>query len=300
MKKLWIFLFLSSFQVLAQEDLLDLLEEKPQTEYAYATFKGTRIINLQSNELPAEGVLQFMIMHRFGAINDDFLYNFFGLDIAQIRFSLDYSFKDWLNIGIGRSSFSKTYDGFAKVRLLRQSKGAKNMPFGIVYYTTINYSTLKWNDNLPHNESERFSYTHEVILARKFNKNLSLQLVPSVVHFNLVEDTETPNDIFVLGFGGRYKVSSRVAITAEYGLQLNDNFYYDSDGIKTNYNDALSIGVDIETGGHVFQLHATNSRGLADPQWMTRTPGSWGTGDIFLGFNISRVFTLKKPKLPEE
>ena len=101
-----------------------------------------------------------MIMHRFGAINDDFLYNFFGLDIAQIRFSLDYSFKDWLNIGIGRSSFSKTYDGFAKVRLLRQSKGAKNMPFGIVYYTTINYSTLKWNDNLPHNESDRFSYTH--------------------------------------------------------------------------------------------------------------------------------------------
>jgi hypothetical protein len=239
-------------------------------------------------------------MHRFGALNDEFLYNFFGLDIAQIRFSLDYSFKDWLNVGIGRSSFSKTYDGFAKVRLLRQSKGAKNMPFGIVYYTTINYSTLKWNDDLPHNESDRFSYTHEVILARKFNKNLSLQLVPSFVHFNLVEDRETPNDSFVLGIGGRYKVSNRVAITAEYGLQLNDNFYYDSDGAKTGYNDALSIGVDIETGGHVFQLHATNSRGLADPQWMARTPGSWGNGDIYLGFNISRVFTLKKPKLPEE
>jgi hypothetical protein len=300
MKYVCIALLLFSFELSAQDDLLDLLEEEPQIEYAFATFKGTRIINLQSNELPAEGVMQFMIMHRFGALNDDFVYNFFGLEQAQTRFSLDYSFKDWLNVGVGRSSFSKTYDGFAKVRLLRQSKGAKKVPFGIVYYTTVNYSTLRWNDDLPHNESERLSYTHEVILARKFSKNLSLQLVPSFVHFNLVEDRETPNDIFVLGIGGRYKVSNRVAITAEYGLQLNDNFYYNSEGNKTSYNNALSIGVDIETGGHVFQLHATNSRGLADPQWMARTPGSWGTGDVFLGFNISRVFTLKKPKLPEE
>ena len=300
MKQLWILVVFLSFSAFAQDDLLDLIDEEPQTEYAFATFKGTRIINLQSNELPAEGVMQFMIMHRFGALNDEFLYNFLGLDIAQIRFSLDYSFKDWLNFGIGRSSFSKTYDGFAKMRLLRQSKGVKNSLVGIVYYTTLNYSTLKWNDDLPHRDSDRLSYTHEFIVSRKFNKNLSLQLVPSFVHFNLVPDSETPNDVFVLGLGGRYKVSNRVAITAEYGLQLNDNFYYNAEGVKISYNDAFSIGVDIETGGHVFQLHATNSRGLADPQWMARTPGSWGNGDIFLGFNISRVFTLKKPKLPEE
>jgi hypothetical protein len=299
--KFFTYLFLLlGFTLSAQDDLLDLIDEGPQTEYAYATFKGTRIINLQSNELPAKGVMQFMIMHRFGAINDEFLYNFFGLDVAQIRLSLDYSFTDWLNVGIGRSSFSKTYDGFAKIRLLRQSKGAKNMPFGLVWYFTINYTTLKWDDNLPHNESDRLSYTHELIMVRKFSKNFSLELVPSLVHFNLVEDQKTPNDIFVLGIGGRYKITNRVAFTAEYGLQLTDNFYYDTDGNKTNYENALSIGVDIETGGHVFQIHATNSRGLADPQWMARTPGSWGNGDIFLGFNISRVFTVKKPKLPEE
>ncbi|MCT4623468.1 MAG: DUF5777 family beta-barrel protein [Schleiferiaceae bacterium] len=299
--KFFTYLFLLlGFTLSAQDDLLDLIDEGPQTEYAYATFKGTRIINLQSNELPAKGVMQFMIMHRFGAINDEFLYNFFGLDVAQIRLSLDYSFTDWLNVGIGRSSFSKTYDGFAKIRLLRQSKGAKNMPFGLVWYSTINYTTLKWDDNLPHNESDRLSYTHELIMVRKFSKNFSLELVPSLVHFNLVEDQKTPNDIFVLGIGGRYKITNRVALTAEYGLQLTDNFYYDTDGNKTNYENALSIGVDIETGGHVFQIHATNSRGLADPQWMARTPGSWGNGDIFLGFNISRVFTVKKPKLPEE
>ena len=299
MKNLWILVVLLSYSAAAQDDLLDLIEEEPQTEYAYATFKGTRIINLQSNELPAEGVMQFMIMHRFGALNDDFVYNFFGLEQAQTRFSFDYSIKDWINVGVGRSSFSKTYDGFVKVRLLRQSKGAKTVPFGIVYYGTMNYSTLRWEDGLPHNESDRISYTNELILVRKFNKNLSLQLVPTLVHFNLVEDKETPNDIVVLGVGARYKVSNRVALTAEYGWQLNDNFYYNSEGEKTAYNNALSVGVDIETGGHVFQIHATNTRGLADPQWMARTPGSWADGDVFLGFNISRVFTLKKPKMPE-
>ena len=132
MKYLSILFVVFTFSAFSQDDLLDLIEEEPQTEYAYATFKGTRIINLQSNELPAEGVMQFMIMHRFGALNDDFLYNFFGLEQAQTRFSLDYSFTDWLNIGIGRSSFSKTYDGFAKIRILRQSKDDKNLSFGMV------------------------------------------------------------------------------------------------------------------------------------------------------------------------
>ena len=300
MKNAWFLLVLLCFNAFAQDDLLDLLgEEEPQIEYAFATFKGTRVINFQTNELPAKGVMQFMIMHRFGAFNNDFFYNFLGLDNAQIRFSLDYSFTDWLNVGIGRSSFSKTYDGFLKLRMLRQSKGAKLMPLGLVFYSSLNYTTLKYDDNLPHNTSDRLSYSYQLILSRKFSKAFSMELVPSMVHFNLVEDRETPNDIFILGIGGRLKITKALALTAEYGLQLNDNFYY-VDGQKTNWENALSIGVDIETGGHVFQIHATNSRGLADPQWMARTPGSWGNGEIYLGFNISRVFTIKKPKLPEE
>jgi len=301
MKSVWFLFVLLSFNALAQDDLLDLLdEEETSTEYTIATFKGTRIINLQSNELPGKGVMQFMIMHRFGAFNDDFFYNFLGLDNAQIRFSLDYSFTDWLNVGIGRSSFSKTYDGFAKWRILRQSKGAIKMPLSMVFYTSINYNTLKYDDELPYSGSDRLSYSYQLILARKFSKSFSMELVPSMVHFNLVADKETPNDVFLLGIDGRLKITKSIALTAEYGLQLNDNFYYNADGEKTNWENALSIGVDIETGGHVFQLHATNSRGLADPQWMARTPGSWGNGDIYLGFNISRVFTIKKPKNPEE
>lgn len=283
----------------AQDDLLNLLEDEPTTEYATATFKGTRVVNFQSSEIPAKGVMQFMIMHRFGSMNDDYLYNFFGLDNAQIRLGFDYSFTDWLNVGIGRSSATKTYDGFVKAKILRQSKGAVNMPISLLYYGSMNYNSQRWNDNLPHDESERLSYVNQLIIARKFNESISFQLSPTMVHFNYVETSDQPNDLYSLGMAGRVKVTNRIAITAEYNLGLTDNFYY-VEGVKTPYEDALSLGVDIETGGHVFQFHITNSRGLADPQWMGRTPGSWGNGDIFLGFNISRVFTLKKPKTVEE
>ncbi|MDX5326105.1 MAG: DUF5777 family beta-barrel protein [Bacteroidota bacterium] len=297
---LGLFLFCASLPSFAQEedDLFDILDEEQPTTYASATFKGTRIINLQSNELPAQGVLQFMISHRFGPVNDDFLYNFFGLDVAQIRLGLDYSPLPWLNVGIGRSSATKTYDGFAKIRILRQSQGGRNFPLSVVWYSSMNYTTLKWTDDLPHNESDRLSYVHQLILARKFNESISFELVPSYTHFNLVETNEQPNDIFSLGFGGRVKITNRVALTAEYMLQMPPNTYLDN-GQLVEYNNALSVGVDIETGGHVFQLHVTNSRSLADPFWMNRTPGSWGNGDIYFGFNISRVFTLVKPKMPE-
>lgn len=294
-------LFLVSYWSYAQDDLLNLLDEtsEEKTTYTTATFKGTRITNFQSNEIPGKGVMQFMISHRFGAINDDYLYNFFGMDNAQIRLSFDYSFNHWLNIGVGRSSATKTYDGWVKGKILRQSKGAKNVPLSVVWYSSINYSTLKVDEEVSLTASDRISYAHQLILARKFSKSFSFEFIPSMVHFNLVENEETPNDIFLLGMGGRYKISNRVALTAEYGLQLNDNFYYDADGNKQNYENSLSIGIDIETGGHVFQLHVTNSRGLADPQWMARTPGSWANGDIYFGFNISRVFTIKKPEMPE-
>ena len=302
-KHLLLAVLLASFglQTFAQDDLLDDLnnDQNEPVEYISATYKGSKIINMQTNEMPAAGDLQFIILHRFGAFNDDFWYNFMGLDNANIRFSLDYSITDWLNVGIGRSSATKTWDGSAKIKLLRQSKGGKTMPLSMVLHSTANYTTARWNDGLPHNESDRFSFAHQLVMARKFNEWLSLQVTPMLAHYNLVETKDQPNDVFAIGFGGRIKVTQRIALTGEYTLQLNDNFYFDGD-VKTPYENSASIGVDIETGGHVFQLHVTNSIGMADPQWIGRTTGSWGNGDIHLGFNISRVFTLVKPKVPEE
>lgn len=294
----------SALATSAQDDLLDLLDNQPEektTSYTTATFKGTRIVNMQSCEIPAPGVMQFMFMHRFGAFSEDFLYNFFGLDQAVVRISFDYSFTHWLNIGIGRSSDSKTWDGFLKLKLLRQSTGALNMPISLVLYSTANVNAMRWQDNLPHHFSDRLSYSHQLIVARKFSENFSLQVVPTLVHFNFVATREQPNTIFALGFGGRYKLTQRVAITAEYMNQLPKNTYLDFEtGQLIPYKNSLAIGFDIETGGHVFQFHLANSRAMADPLWIARTPGSWGNGDIYFGFNISRVFTLVKPKVAEE
>ena len=310
-KKLPIALLIIGFWLpaLAQDDLLDIIDEDPKTDqeaipeiiYTTATFKGTRIVNMQSPEIPGKGVMQFMFMHRFGAINDDFFYNFFGLDVASVRLSLDYSITDWLNVGFGRSSVTKTWDGFLKLKLLRQSTGGRNMPISAVLYSTVNYSMLRFDDDLPHKDSDRLSYSYQLILARKFGERFSFELVPTLVHYNLVQTKAQPNDVFALGFGGRIKLTKRIALTGEYMLQMPKNTYYDDvTQAEVAYNDALSIGVDIETGGHVFQLHLTNSRGLVDSQWIGRTPGSWNNGDIYLGFNISRVFTIVRPKTPKE
>jgi hypothetical protein len=300
-------LVFSTSTLLAQDELLTLIDEEETTEdaainYTTATFKGTRIVNMQSSEIPSAGVMQFIFMHRFGALNDDFVYNFFGLDVASVRLSLDYSPTDWLNVGFGRSSVTKTWDGFLKLKVLRQQTGARTMPITAVIYSSMNYTTLRPGDGLSYTETDKLSYVHQLIVARKFNERLSLELVPTLVHYNLVPTNMHPNDVFALGFGGRVKLTNRVAITAEYMLQLTDNNTFFNQETQQNvaYKNGLSVGVDIETGGHVFQLHLTNARGLVDPQWIGRTPGSWANGDIYFGFNISRVFTLVKPKTPEE
>ena len=275
----------------AQDDLLAELEAiapPPPKAFAYATFKGTRIINQQSVELPAAGVGQFVVGHRFGALNDRPLYNLFGLDVAQIRFEYSYSPVPWLNVGAGRSSGSKTYDGFAKVRFTRQSSGTGfNWPFTAAFYTSATIVTTPFSDGFAHYFTDRMAYTHQLLVARKFNESLSLQLAPTLVHFNLVQTAAEPNDQWGLALGGRYKLTQRMALTSEAMLR-----FHPIDG----YSTPLSVGVDIETGGHVFKFHLTNARSMADPQWMMQTPGQWGKGDIFLGFNISRVFTHVAPE----
>ena len=280
------------FQLCAQEDLLELLEEETKaqhnTEYAYATFKATRIINGQSVENTAGGVLSFIIAHRFGKINDGF-YQLFGLDQSTIRFGLEYGITDDLNIGLGRSSFQKTFDFYGKYKLLKQSSGAKNMPVTLSLFSGIAATGVE--DLSPGNEdvfSSRLSYSYQLLLARKFNNNFSLQLSPTVIHRNLVRTPEIDNDVFAMGIGARYKLSNRVTFNAEY-------FYrYRSDNLDNDTFDAIAVGFDIETGGHVFQLHITNSRGMLERYFVAETTGDLADGDIFFGFNINRVFTIAK------
>ena len=283
-----ILLFLGSFTLSAQEDeddLLALLGEQDITEYTYATFKTNRIINLHSIENTPKGVLDIKISHRFGFVNGGFS-ELFGLDQATIRIGGDYGITDWLMIGAGRSSFEKTYDGFTKVKLLRQSTGKKTMPVTASLMASTAIKTVEFQDPDRINYfSSRLYYTFQALVGRKFNESLSLQISPTLVHRNLVRTNSEANDVVSIGMGGRYKLNKRTSINAEYIYVLPDQ-------LAPGYRNSFSIGFDIETGGHVFQLHFTNSTSMIEKGFITETVGDWFNGDIHFGFNVSRVFTL--------
>jgi hypothetical protein len=288
-------LSLVPFSVFAQDDLLDLLNKNATAEinYTTATFKSTRIMNGHSIEKMAPGQLDFRISHRFGTLNSG-AYELWGLDQANIHFSLEYGILKWLMIGVGRGTYEKTYDGFAKFTILRQSTGAKEMPVSLSAFSSVAINSLKWTDPERTNYfSSRLSYVAQVLVARKFSPSLSFQLTPSYVHRNMVSTELDPNDLFAIGAGGRMKLSKRVSFNAEYYLLVNPKDYMS----QQIYN-PLSVGVDIETGGHVFQLLLTNSVAMIEKGFIGETTGSWAKGDIHLGFNISRVFNLKKQKKP--
>ena len=287
MKKIpLVFLILSSFLVKAQDDLLSLLDVDNESMYISSTFKGKKVVNGQSVEILSKGVLQFQIQHRFGTLNSGF-YNLYGLDNSQIRLGFDYGIKDWMSIGIGRSSALKTIDVSAKIRLKRQSKGSKEFPFTLVTNSAIYVKQYRWSETKEETFelSNQLSFAHQILIARKINRDLSVQLSPTLVHYNLVNYAEK-NDRISLGFGARQKLTNRISVNAEYFMQING---------KIN-NDVLSFGFDIETGGHVFQLHLSNSPAMIESSFIHETKGDWEQGDIYFGFNISRVFTIKENK----
>jgi len=286
---LFIFCILA-MHINTQAQKIDLFAETgtPVTsDVTTSIFKTTRIVNGQSIENVGAGVLDFKILHRFGPISQGG-YNFFGLDQATMRLGLDYGITKKLMIGIGRSTFEKQYDVFVKYKILSQQVGEHNFPLSISYVGTSIYKSI--NDlSLTYQPytSDRFSFAHQILLARKFNDQFSLQITPTLLHYNIVENRTLPNDFYSLGIGFRQKISKRINITTEYFYRYNK-----LDG----YYDPLSVGVDIETGGHVFQLHVSNSTGMTERTFINETTGSWAKGDLRFGFNISRVFTLRKPK----
>ncbi len=275
----------------AQDDLMNLLgDDKEITNYEYATFKTTRLVIGQSIENPAKGTLLFLIQHHFGKVNSG-AYEFWGLDQAFIRLGFEYGINDWLAAGIGRSSEGKTFDGFLKAKILRQSTGKVNMPLTLSYFGSMALTSLKWAEPERENYfSSRLAYTHQLLIARKFSPAFSLQVTPTLVHKNLVETKEDKNDIFAAGIGGRLKLTNRMSLNAEYFYVLPDQV------VSTEIDNSLSLGLDIETGGHVFQLFCTNSNPLIESGFIPNTQGTWANGDIYIGFNISRAFTIVKPE----
>ncbi|RXK58184.1 hypothetical protein ESA94_19305 [Lacibacter luteus] len=272
------------------EDLLKLVEkEKPKKEYVKYAFKSPRVINGHSMEFLAPGTMDFRILHRFGQVNEGFK-NFFGLDQASMRMGFDFGLYRNLMVGVGRSTFRKELDAFAKYAPIMQSTGTKNSPVTVALAAGITMHTEPWADPSANNHfSSRLGYYYQVIVGRKFSEALSLQLTPTMVHTNLVPVSTQPNDVFAMGLGGRVKITNRIALTADY--------YYLFNGREKDFNyNPLSVGIDIETGGHVFQLHFSNATGMNERAFITETYNTWGKGEIRFGFNLSRIFQIKKQK----
>ena len=274
----------------SQDSLLSMLDDSSRTGTTFpvkGTFKAIHIINAQTVESPAKHDLNFIIMHRFGQLNDG-AYNFFGLDNASIRLGLDYGITDRLGVGIGRSSLEKTFDGYAKYRLIDQTDGAKKFPVTISVLGALNHMTLRLDTTV--SAKNKTTYVLEALIARKFSSALSLQISPTYIHFNRYPATRQAEDLFATMIGGRLKFTKRMAVTAEF------NYIPEGKRDDLNIKNSLSLGFDIETGGHVFQLIFTNSGGMIESQYISKTDGDWGDGDIFFGFNITRNFSFGKDK----
>ena len=269
--------------IFAQDDLMQLINDDSNYKIS-STFKGVKIVNSQSVELVSKGDLLFLIQHRFGTLNSG-AYNLYGLDNAHVRFGLDYGLNDWSSVGLGRSSFLKVIDGNAKIKLVRQSKGKEFFPFSIVWYSSAFFNQAIWKDMqaVDYLFSDQMSYVHQLLVARKINSALSIQLSPTFVHKNIVSKANA-NDLLSVGLGARHKLTSRISLNVEYFIQLDNH----------KSVNPFSLGFDIETGGHVFQLHLSNSAAMFERAFIHETNGEWSNGDIYFGFNISRVFTLKK------
>ena len=285
MKKIFLtaFLILASLQ-LSSQDLLDVLElEAPVTEnIVSATFKGTRIVNGHSIENRKNKELEFIISHRFGRVNTGFE-ELFGLDQANIRFALEYGLTDDLTAGLGRSSFEKTYDGYLKYALIKQKKGIHNFPFAVSLFGSIAAKSQKAVVGSERSFAESLYYVGQVLIAKKVNASFSVQITPTYVHRNLTAVTADPHDIFALGFGTRLKLNKRVSLNAEYYQQFDKL-------VSIAARNSLAFGVDIETGGHVFQIILSNAITMVEKSFITESTGNFFNGDIHLGFNLSRTF----------
>lgn len=284
-----IFLLLASGRLAAQDLLSQLADSTPKKEYVTAAFKSTRVIMTHSMAMLQPGVLDFRILHRFGNINQG-VGEFFGLDDATIRLGLDYGLSKNLTVGVGRGSYRKEIDGFLKLRAVQQATGPGGSPFSLLAVGGMMVQTAPWSGHkADESVGNRLAYYTQLIVGRKFSDAFTLQFTPTLVHRNLVA-AEDDNKTFALGIGGRIRLSRRVSLNLDHYTIFNTETSFDS-------YFPLSVGFDIETGGHVFQLHFTNAIGMNERAFLTETINRWGNGDIQFGFNISRTFQLKKMRL---
>jgi hypothetical protein len=286
MKKIYHLFIITIFTIFinslnAQDDLLSEIEEETiDIKFYNPAFKAMKICNLQSTKVAEKGDVYMYISHRFASVQEG-ISTFFGLDNANTKIQLVYGLLDGLQVGLSRESLRRTYAGHFKLRLLKQKDQS---PVNITLYSTININTLINNNSYEgFNKFDRFSYATQLLISRKINDNISIEIAPSYVRQNLVYELNQSYNQFVLGAGARFKISKRSSINVDYAYNFDR-------ANPTIYQNPLTIGMDIETGGHVFQLMFSNAQSTNEPGFLSMAEGNWKTGDVFFGFNIVRVF----------
>jgi hypothetical protein len=279
MKNFILLLFLFPLLTFSQTDLLSGVETPSAKEKVTSAFKALKIVNLESTKLAAKGDLYFVVAHRFGSIKDGFE-GFYGLDNANTQIKFIYGVTKGLNVSAARSEFA--YDFATKYMLFPQIKDG--FPVTIAGFNSLSINnTLKESLYPKLQFKDRLTYVAQLLISRKFSEKLSLEIVPSFFHQNFVEDVDQSNSQYAIGFGGRYKFAKRWSLNMDYAAHLNR-------ASNSLYKNPLSIGFDLETGGHVFQMHFTSSQAIDEAGYLGRTTGDWTKGDIFFGFNLARVF----------
>lgn len=279
MKKIILLLFLP-ITMFAQDDLLKGLDStSTQKIKVESAFKGLKIVNIESTKLASKGDFYFIVAHRFGSIKDGFE-GAYGLDNAVTQLKFLYGLTNWVTISAARSEQAYDFSG----KYLLKSQETNGFPLAIAGFTSLAINNTLKESNYPNMKFEdRLIYVAQLLVSRKFNKNLSLELAPTFFHENFVLDDNQDNSQYAIGVGGRYKFAKRWSVNVDYAAHLNR-------ASTSQFKDPLSIGVDLETGGHVFQMHFSSSQGIHEAGFLGNTTGDWTEGNIFFGFNLLRVF----------
>jgi len=255
-----------------------------ETAKVFATFKSTKVILSHSVDMLRKSQLDVRILHRFGYVNKG-IKELFGLDEASMHLGFNYGLTDNISLGIGRSTYRKELDGFIKWRILQQTSGQKTMPLSLVLVAGSTVWTEKSFATPKPSAADRFSYYLQVIAARKFSNKFSGQISQVFVHSNAPLNGEARN-ITAPGIGLKYKISRRTSLTLDYQHILK--------GLSSISHYPLGVGIDLETGGHIFQLHFSNATGMNERAFLYETYGRFFNGDIRFGFNLSRLFHIRK------
>lgn len=285
------------------QDAAVAVKKAPKQKFTRAVFNSTKIINMQSTEIVGPGVLQFMISHHFSNIwnkggGKQNIAQFFGLNsgVAHTYLSFDYSPLKWMNVGVAMAGSSR-YEGWAKFKILRQQTGAKNIPVTVGWYSMMNVNTAEDPDN--EFTGNKFSFMNQLLISRKFNDKISLQLMPTWIHFNVVPyGINNSNEVFSLGIAGKYKVKGNMNITLEYARQLNmyENLITKNGAIINYHPDLLALGIEMNTGGHLFQFYIGSTTDASAIDQLARNNSSIKDGNIAIGFTINRGMNVKKNK----